>query len=85
MPNPLAVLEIARKRIDHVLEIFSPGINSAVSYPHLSRQRPARLRILHVPDVWENIYFVQDATDVIVTSLLSIPGNSDTIEREHCG
>jgi hypothetical protein len=42
-------------------------------------------RILHVPDVWENIYFVQDATDVIVTSLLSIPGNSDTIEREHCG
>jgi hypothetical protein len=26
MPNPLAVLEIARKRIDHVLEIFSPGI-----------------------------------------------------------
>jgi hypothetical protein len=47
MPNPLAVLEIARKRIDHVLEIFSPGINSAVSYPHLSRQRPARLGNLH--------------------------------------
>jgi hypothetical protein len=27
--------------------------------------------------------YQQHATDIIVTSLLSIPGNSDTIEREH--
>jgi len=31
------------------------------------------------------VKYLQDATDIFVTSLLSILGNPDTIECEHCG
>jgi hypothetical protein len=62
MPNPLQSL--ARKRIDHVLEIFFAKdqfcrqLPSAVCPPWKPASNPGMMfcSILHVPDVWENIY-----------------------------